>query len=58
MFAGPGAVMLEAVPQPQPTEVLVRVQIAGVYPLAQVAEAHRQGEAGHTQGKLVLTVSP
>ena len=34
----------------------IKVQIAGVYPLAQVAHAHRQGEAGHAQGKLVLTV--
>jgi NADPH:quinone reductase-like Zn-dependent oxidoreductase len=36
----------------------VKVQIAGVYPLAQVADAHRQGEAGHAQGKLVLAVNP
>ena len=36
----------------------VKVQIAGVFPLGQVAEAHRQGEAGHAQGKIVLAVSP
>ena len=34
----------------------VKVQIAGVYPLERVADAHRQGEAGHAQGRLVLTV--
>ena len=34
----------------------VTVQIAGVFPLDRVADAHRQGEAGHAQGKIVLTV--
>jgi NADPH:quinone reductase-like Zn-dependent oxidoreductase len=36
----------------------VKVQIAQIYPLAQVADAHRQGEADHAQGKLVLAVNP
>lgn len=30
--------------------------LAGVFPLAQAAAAHRQMETGHTAGKLVLTV--
>jgi NADPH:quinone reductase-like Zn-dependent oxidoreductase len=33
------------------------VAISGVYPLADVAAAHRVIEAGHARGKLVLTVS-
>ena len=35
----------------------VRVE-AKTYPLAQVARAHRDGEAGHTRGKLVLDLAP
>ena len=34
----------------------IAVEIAATYPLEQVAEAHRLGEAGHVQGKLVLAV--
>lgn len=35
----------------------VRVE-AKTYPLDQVARAHRDGEAGHTRGKLVLDLAP
>jgi NADPH:quinone reductase-like Zn-dependent oxidoreductase len=35
----------------------VRVEIARTLPLAEVAEAHRMSEAGHTRGKIVLAVS-
>jgi len=35
----------------------VRVE-AKAYPLDQVARAHRDGEAGHTRGKLVLDLAP
>jgi NADPH:quinone reductase-like Zn-dependent oxidoreductase len=34
----------------------VRVEIARTLPLAEVAEAHRMSEAGHTRGKIVLAV--
>ncbi|GAA2873825.1 NADPH:quinone reductase [Actinoplanes cyaneus] len=34
----------------------VAVEIARVLPLEQAAEAHRQGEKGHTRGKIVLRV--
>ncbi len=36
----------------------IRVEIAETYPLDKVAEAHRAGEDGHVQGKLVLAVNP
>lgn len=36
---------------------VVRVE-AKIYPLDQVARAHRDGEAGHTRGKLVLDLAP
>lgn len=36
---------------------VVRVE-AKTYPLDQVARAHRDGEAGHTRGKLVLDLAP
>ena len=32
----------------------LEVVVAGSYPLADVATAHRAGQAGHTHGKLVL----
>src|SRR5262249_37925702 len=32
------------------------VPLAGVYPLAEAAEAHRLSESGHARGKIVLTV--
>lgn len=35
----------------------VRIE-AKAYPLDQVARAHRDGEAGHTRGKLVLDLAP
>jgi NADPH:quinone reductase-like Zn-dependent oxidoreductase len=35
----------------------VKVEIAQTFPLEQVVEAHELSEAGHTRGKLVLTVS-
>ncbi|RYU78214.1 NADP-dependent oxidoreductase [Hymenobacter persicinus] len=36
----------------------VRVVVSRVYPLAQVAEAHRESQTWHVQGKLVLHISP
>ncbi|GAB2927183.1 NADP-dependent oxidoreductase [Nonomuraea fastidiosa] len=33
------------------------VEVEQTYPLAEAAEAHRQGEQGRTRGKLVLTVT-
>lgn len=36
----------------------VRAVISQVYPLAQVAEAHRQSETWHVRGKLILEVKP
>nr|WP_221378294.1 zinc-binding dehydrogenase [Actinoplanes polyasparticus] len=32
----------------------LRVVVAATYPLAQTAEAHRGGQAGHASGKLAL----
>ena len=34
----------------------VRVEIAAVFPLAEIARAHELSESGHTRGKIVLTV--
>lgn len=34
----------------------LRIQVSETFPLAEVAEAHRRIEEGHTQGKLVLTM--
>jgi NADPH:quinone reductase-like Zn-dependent oxidoreductase len=34
----------------------VKVEVAGVRPLAEVAEAHREAEGRHTRGKVVLKV--
>ncbi|CAM5526152.1 hypothetical protein SANTM175S_05177 [Streptomyces antimycoticus] len=34
----------------------VAVEVEEVFPLAEAARAHRQGEDGHTRGKLVLRV--
>lgn len=36
----------------------LRVIVDAVFPLEQVAQAHRLGEAGRTTGKIVLTVGP
>jgi NADPH:quinone reductase-like Zn-dependent oxidoreductase len=36
----------------------VKVSISGVYPLEQVADAHRESQTWHVQGKLVLEISP
>ena len=54
------------VTQPNPDELAriadlvasgdVRVEIAEVIPIAEVARAHEQSESGHTRGKLVLSV--
>jgi NADPH:quinone reductase-like Zn-dependent oxidoreductase len=33
------------------------VEIAGTFPLTDVAKAHELSEAGHVRGKLILTVS-
>ncbi|WP_436534629.1 NADP-dependent oxidoreductase [Actinoplanes sp. HUAS TT8] len=35
---------------------VVKVEIAEVFPLERVADAHRAGEEGHTRGKIVLRV--
>ena len=32
----------------------VSLPVAKVYPLTQAAEAHRESQAGHTRGKLVV----
>jgi len=34
----------------------VRPEISRTLPLAEVAEAHRMSESGHTRGKIVLAV--
>ena len=34
----------------------VEIEIAGTFPLADVAQAHTLSEGGHTRGKLILTV--
>jgi len=36
----------------------LRVQVSQVFPLAEVADAHRSLETGHTRGKIVLIVDP
>ncbi|MGY3088205.1 NADPH:quinone reductase-like Zn-dependent oxidoreductase [Hymenobacter sp. UYAg731] len=36
----------------------VKVSISKVYPLAQVADAHRESQTWHVQGKLVLQIRP
>ena len=36
----------------------VQVTISRVYPLAQVADAHRESQTWHVQGKLVLQIQP
>ncbi|WP_284044268.1 zinc-binding dehydrogenase [Actinoplanes sp. M2I2] len=33
-----------------------RAAIAATFPLDRIAEAHRQAEGGHTQGKIVVTL--
>ncbi|MET9169333.1 zinc-binding dehydrogenase, partial [Streptomyces cellulosae] len=35
----------------------VSVEVEKTFPLAEAAEAHIHGEAGHTRGKLVLTAA-
>lgn len=34
------------------------IEVAGSYPLAEAAEAHRQSEAGHVRGKIVILPPP
>jgi len=58
---GPGAdpgTELRAAARPELTRLVesgeLEVVVAGSYPLADVAAAHRAGQAGHTHGKLVL----
>lgn len=36
----------------------LRVAIDRVFPLAEIAESHRALEAGHTRGKIVLSIAP
>jgi NADPH:quinone reductase-like Zn-dependent oxidoreductase len=36
----------------------LRPVIAGTFPLAHAAAAHKVGQGGHVAGKLVLTVAP
>ena len=35
----------------------VRVEIAKVFPLTEIQQAHELSESGHTRGKIVLTVA-
>lgn len=35
---------------------LLKLEVAKVFPLDQVVDAHKQVETGHTRGKVVLTV--
>jgi NADPH:quinone reductase-like Zn-dependent oxidoreductase len=39
------------------TEGKLRPVIAGVFPFAEAAEAHKLGETRHVAGKLVLTMA-
>jgi len=41
----------------RPSRANCVVAISGVYPLADVATAHRVIDAGHARGKVVLTVA-
>jgi NADPH:quinone reductase-like Zn-dependent oxidoreductase len=34
----------------------LQVEVAATYPLARIAEAHRESESGHTSGKIVVTL--
>jgi NADPH:quinone reductase-like Zn-dependent oxidoreductase len=34
----------------------LRLEVAKVFPLAEIADAHRQVETGHTRGKVVLSI--
>jgi NADPH:quinone reductase-like Zn-dependent oxidoreductase len=34
----------------------LKLEVAKVFPLAEVADAHRQVETGHTRGKVVLAI--
>eukprot|EP00882_Tetradesmus_deserticola_P003189 GHRQ01003380.1.p1 GENE.GHRQ01003380.1~~GHRQ01003380.1.p1 ORF type:complete len:233 (+),score=88.23 GHRQ01003380.1:312-1010(+) len=61
---GPGASLTLVKPNGRQLEQLfvmweagqVKLEVAQVFPLAEVADAHKQVETGHTRGKVVLAI--